>query len=144
MNIKEFKNPPSQHLFWLISGPVCAAMVLLTVIIISWGRPRAVKFRKDLREKLTQSTKTKVEYIENRWQRYKPSRNLIAMVTARDNSRTPSAPRECSTENTTEGPMAKLSSAIKRAVETIAIPKWRGRGNGDVEKTPDHQVLSVV
>jgi len=52
MNIREFKNPPSQALFWMITGPVCASMVLLTIIIITWGRPRAIAFRKKVRERL--------------------------------------------------------------------------------------------
>ncbi|PUU82940.1 hypothetical protein B9Z19DRAFT_1190008 [Tuber borchii] len=68
MNIKEFKNPPSQVFFWLISGPICAAMVLLTVIIISWGRPRAVKFRDNLRKKLPLFPKKKIKDIEDQRQ----------------------------------------------------------------------------
>ena len=40
-NIKEFNaNPLSRLEFWRITGPVCAGITLLALVIISWERLR--------------------------------------------------------------------------------------------------------
>ena len=65
MNLKEFNPRPSRRIFWVISGLVCAAMVLLTVIIISWEGPRAINFRRKVRQKLKRSAKKKLCDIES-------------------------------------------------------------------------------
>jgi len=42
-NIKELTdNPLSRRQFWRITGPLCAGITLLTIIIISWERLRWV------------------------------------------------------------------------------------------------------
>jgi len=144
-NIKEFnKNPISQRDFWRTTGPVCAALVLLTIVIITWERPGIVEFRGDPKKKLKEFTKKTMDDLKNQWRKYRPPRNSTSVVAAGDSSVTPNALRESSIANTTEGPVTKLSSAIKKAVGTIAIPKWRGRGSWELDKTPNHQVLSDV
>ena len=45
-NIKEFTNNPlSRHDFWLITGPVCAAITLLGITILFWERLGLSRFR---------------------------------------------------------------------------------------------------
>ena len=139
-NIKEFNaHPISRRDFRVITGPICLAVVLLTVIYITWEREKVKAFRQDSRKKLKGFTEGKMGDIKNLWEKYRPTKNS----TSEDGSKIPSELRESSTTNTTEGPIAKLSSTVERAAAAIAIPKWRGPGNEDVEKTPDHQARSV-
>ena len=45
-NIKGFSgNPLSRRDFWLTTGPVCLGVIVLSVILISWERPRWARFR---------------------------------------------------------------------------------------------------
>ena len=53
--IKEFGGPTPQmsvRKFWLTSGPVLAAILLLTAVVILWKRPLAEKFKTSVKEKL--------------------------------------------------------------------------------------------
>ena len=134
-NIKEFNaHPISRRDFWAITGPICVAVVLLTVIFITWEREKVKAWRKTTREKLKVFTKKKISDVKDWWQ--KPSRNSGSDVTARDS--------ESSTEKPSRNLMDKFSPAIKRAAGAISIPKWRGQGTQEVDETPGHKALSVV
>ena len=53
--IKEFGGPTPQmsvRKFWLTSGPVLAAILLLTVVVVLWKRPLAEELKKSVKEKL--------------------------------------------------------------------------------------------
>jgi len=53
--IKEFGGPTPQmsvRKFWLTSGPVLAAILLLTVVVVLWKRPLAEEFKTSVKEKL--------------------------------------------------------------------------------------------
>jgi len=128
MNVKEFKNNPSQVLFWVISGPICAVMVLITIIIISWGRPGAVAFRKKAIQGLMGIfTKKKKGDTESQCT---PTAGVFGSAS------TGSAPGNL---------IAKLTSAIRRGVAVaILIGRWRDRGTREATETPNDQALSVV
>ena len=51
-NIKEFNNNPiSRNEFWRISGPLCAGITLLAVMVVLWGWAMA-QLRQDNKAKL--------------------------------------------------------------------------------------------
>jgi len=65
-NIKEFNgNPISRVYFWSTTAPVTAGVMVLTVMIILWGRPWMVRWRSLAREKfrtgMTISWRTELE-----------------------------------------------------------------------------------
>jgi len=52
-NIKEFNDHPlSRNDFWQITGPLCAGIILLAVIITFWERRPIVRFRSYVGRKL--------------------------------------------------------------------------------------------
>ncbi|RPB03053.1 hypothetical protein L873DRAFT_1841385 [Choiromyces venosus 120613-1] len=53
-NITEFndQHPISIRDFWLTTGPVCAGVITLTVLIIIWKRPEMANIKKDVKRKL--------------------------------------------------------------------------------------------
>ena len=67
-NIKEFNNNPiSRDEFWSISGPICAGITLLAVIIVL-GSEAVARFRQDSRVKL----RKKIVDIESPRQKQEP------------------------------------------------------------------------
>ncbi|CUS12893.1 unnamed protein product, partial [Tuber aestivum] len=63
-NIKEFNaSPISRRDFWMVTGPVCGGIILLTVVIIFWERLVGRRFRAYASQKL--SPKWKIDGIES-------------------------------------------------------------------------------
>ena len=60
-NIKEFKEHPlSRTDFWLTTGPLCAAIIVLAIIIIFWKHSPGSRFRAYVRWKLGLPPKKKI------------------------------------------------------------------------------------
>lgn len=67
MNIKEFSRDPISLLsFWLTTGPVLAAILLLTLVIVIWKRPFAEALRADIRRKLGLTLRKEIYYARER------------------------------------------------------------------------------
>lgn len=94
-NIKEFNaNPLSRSDFWRTTGPVCAGITILALILISWERLRSAYVREkpySFREKRGRDVEEGAD-AEPR-----PPGNSTSATVARDKSRLSSAYRECST-----------------------------------------------
>ncbi|PWW79093.1 hypothetical protein C7212DRAFT_360614 [Tuber magnatum] len=57
--------PLSIRDFWLIAGPISTAVILLSLLLITWTRPTMAEFRTLFRKELSQSPKGKTDDIEN-------------------------------------------------------------------------------
>ncbi|PUU79845.1 hypothetical protein B9Z19DRAFT_1080732 [Tuber borchii] len=65
--IKEFGGPTPQmslRKFWLTSGPVLAAILLFTVVVVLWKRPLAEKFKTSVKEKLGLSPREETDHAK--------------------------------------------------------------------------------
>ncbi|CUS12898.1 unnamed protein product [Tuber aestivum] len=66
-NITESEMIPlSLRDFWLIAGPISTAVILLSLLLITWTRPSVAEFRTLFTKELSQSPKGKTDDIENR------------------------------------------------------------------------------
>jgi len=73
-NIKEFNDHPlSRNDFWKITGPLCAGIILLAVVITFWERPLVANFRESFRRilGLTLPHKKKEDDVEDQRQECK-------------------------------------------------------------------------
>jgi len=88
-NIKEFNNNPlSRREFWVITGPVCAGLALLAVILLLLGSPRATRFLRNAAGYKPSGTAD----IENQSQEYGATRYYTPTVISKDYSPAHSLP----------------------------------------------------
>ncbi|PWW79097.1 hypothetical protein C7212DRAFT_153698 [Tuber magnatum] len=76
-NIKDFsKSPITKRYFWLVTGPVCGGVILLTVVIMFWERLAGGTCTTYLREKLDLPRKWTIGGMGVRWPGSGPSEEL--------------------------------------------------------------------
>jgi len=83
-NINEFNaHPISRRDFWLIAGPVSAAIVLLTAVMVLWKHPRAATVKSYVKEKLHRTPKGKINDLEDQTSPMPNSQELFTLEAER-------------------------------------------------------------
>ncbi|CUS12892.1 unnamed protein product [Tuber aestivum] len=121
-NIKEFNTSPiSRRDFWSITGPTCAGIILLTIIIIFWQHQVGKKFTAYGRKIFApsagglNSSKRRMFDLENQVVQIVAPRGHNPMATQPDGN----------TVRAPEGLIVKICSAIKSASTSIITPQKR-------------------